>query len=149
MTRTIGVRLPDSNISGYHAVWRDFSLVITHFRVCRISQIPLVYKREMCHIQKIFYCSRPAGVIVIGATMHFMKRSIIPLRKSGYIFYRVAECNPYPIILFLRLVDCHSCFGGRYLVWMSRKANASTFLVVRPTMICTNERLLFYSAQRK
>src|SRR5713101_5306327 len=103
----------------------------------------------MCYIQKIFYRSRPTGIIVIRSTMHFMKRSIIPLRKSGYIFYRIAECNPYPIVLFLRLVDFNSRFGGRYLVWMSRKADALPFFVIRPAMIRTNERLLFYFAQRE
>src|SRR5436189_5132390 len=108
-----------------------------------------MHKRKMCHIQKIFYCSRPTGIEMVWATMHFMKRSIIPLRKSRYIFYRIAECNPYPIVLFLCLVDFNSCFGRRYLVWMSRKADALPFFVIRPTMIRANERLLFYFAQRE
>src|SRR6266516_951248 len=84
----------------------------------------------MCHIQKIFDCSRPTGIKVIRATMHFMKGSITPLWKCGYIFYRIAECNPYPIVLYLCLVDFNSCFSGRYLVW-------------------ANEGLIFYFAQRE
>src|ERR1700687_5732101 len=101
----------------------------------------------MGHIQKIFYCSRPAGIIVIRATMHFMKRSIIPLLKRWYILYWISECNPYPIVLFPRLVDFNSRFGGRYLIWMCRKANALPFLIIRPTMIWTNERLFCNFAQ--
>src|SRR6266487_6007984 len=101
----------------------------------------------MCHIQKIFYCSRPTGIVLIRATMHFMKRSIIPLRKSGYIFYWIAECNPYPIILFLCLVDFNPRFGGRYLVRMCRKADALPLFVVRPAMVWANERLICYFAQ--
>src|SRR5712691_10201569 len=101
----------------------------------------------MCHIQKIFYCSRSTGIKLIRATMHFIKRSIIPLRKCGYIFYWIARCNPYPIVLFLSLVDCNPRFGGRYLVWMSRKADALPFFIVRPTMVRANERLILYFTQ--
>src|SRR5437762_1181516 len=102
-------------------------------------------KGEMCHIQEILDSSRTAGIIVIRATVNLVEPRIIPLGESGNVFCWLTECDPDPIIFYLRLIDgCPSC-GRRLLVWVGGKTNTLARLVVHPTMIGTDQAILLHT----
>src|SRR5438874_714163 len=111
MPPAIGIGLPDSNIPGDDAFGADLCLIVVDLWMGRIAQVASVDKGEMRHIQKVLHSSRAAGLILVGATVDFAEFRIIPLREEGNVVFRIAQCYPYPVVPFLRLID----FGARFL----------------------------------
>src|SRR5437660_9707067 len=96
----------------------------------------------MCYIQKIFDGPWPTGLKLIWPAMNLVEGWIIPLGEHWNIMRRLAQCDPYPIISFLSLINLCSCCSGGFLIWMGRKTNTLPFFIVCPTMICTDQRLV-------
>src|SRR5258708_16243403 len=106
-------------------------------------------KREMRHVQKIFDRSWSASLIIIGDTVDFVKSRVIPLGKRGNVKPRSAQRYPDPVISLLRLVDFYARPGRWRLLRMSGNSHALSFLIVSPTMVGTNQDLVFNFAQRE
>src|SRR5579859_6375987 len=84
---------------------------------------------------------------MVWAAMHFVERWIIPLRKSGYVLCWFTQTNPHPVIFFLNAIDFCARGNGRFLGRMRWEANALPFFIIRPAVIWTYERLIFYFPQ--
>src|SRR5258708_21775476 len=106
-------------------------------------------KREMRHVQKIFDRSLSSSLIIIGATVDFVKSRVIPLGKRGNVKLRSAQRYPDPVISLLCLVDFYARPGRWRLLRMSGNSHALSFLIVSPTMVGTNQGLVFNFAQRE
>src|SRR5258708_24432738 len=106
-------------------------------------------KREMRHVQKIFDRSWSASLIIIGDTVDFVKSRVIPLGKRWNVKLRSAQRYPDPVISLLCLVDFYARPGRWRLLRMSGNSHALSFLIVSPTMVGTNQGLVFNFAQRE
>src|SRR5438552_7920688 len=108
-----------------------------------------MHKRKMRYVKKVFNGAWTTGLIHIGATVYFMERGIIPLWKCGNVKWRIAQRDPYPVILLTRLIDLNACFFGWCLLWMRGKVDAAPLLIIDPAMIGTDKRIVLYLAERE
>src|SRR5260370_41872152 len=96
-------------------------------------------KGKVRDIQEILDGARAAGVVGVGAAVDFVKGGVVPLRKFRHVAGGIAERNPYPIVLLLRLVDFCMRRGGRLLVRMRGGTPALSLFGIRPAMVCADE----------
>src|SRR5260370_4236715 len=106
-------------------------------------------KGKVRDIQEILDGARTTGVVGVGAAVDFVKGGVVPLRKFRHVAGGIAERDPYPIVLLLRLVDFCMRRGGRLLVGMSGETHALPLFVISPAMICANQAIILYFSQRK